>query len=399
MGTFGINVNRKPANLGGLSTQPLPLIANVTAATIVSNNGVATNQNTDQTNSLLLSAMPPIIVNQAMIPIIQASLPNAVSLSSNNSDISRAAQINQQNPTIRRDAAFSNVNVNVANATGTDQRPILSFPEMIDPMLATKPRDKRPLIFHFPPKTSVNINKVLPPSADTLRLGEIKIENNTFKPISKNGISVFRPEILGMVNFNPIFWPENKNEFTDAGRFLSINYQSQVLRRSTLDKIIEKIKASNDRQLVQSLSDSQNITSETVKEHFEDVDYPDVTILRVIRCSNSTQLERIIKRKWETSHITWNNKSEIYATASNMTMDDLVNALNEYIINDSTRANKLLLEHQLSEKTNELQEKIEKITDMQNELNVQQELIQTLTDDNNKKDKEITRLKKLLAKK
>lgn len=95
-----------------------------------------------------------------------------------------------------------------------------------------------------------------------------------------------------------------------------------------------------------------------------------------------------------------------------MTMDDLVNALNEYIINDSTRANKLLLEHQLSEKTNELekkeievqekevelQEKIEKIADMQNELNVQQELVTTLTEDNDKKDKEIVRLKKLLAK-
>lgn len=147
-------------------------------------------------------------------------------------------------------------------------------------------------------------------------------------------------------------------------------------------------------------SDRQEIPyNERFKEHFEDVDYPDVTILRVIRCSNSTQLERIMKRKWATSHITWNSKREIYATANNMTMDDLVNGLNEYIINDSTRANKLLLEHQLSEKTDELQEKIEKIADMQNELNVQQELIQTLTEGNNKKDKEIARLKKLLAKK
>jgi hypothetical protein len=116
-------------------------------------------------------------------------------------------------------------------------------------------------------------------------------------------------------------------------------------------------------------SDRQEIPyNERFKEHFEDEEYPDVTILKVIKCSNSTQLERIMKKTWALNKILWANKLEIYSISNIDSIICLVNTFNEYIINDSSRANKILLENLLKdtqakciELKKELKEKQEKL--------------------------------------
>lgn len=141
------------------------------------------------------------------------------------------------------------------------------------------------------------------------------------------------------------------------------------------------------------MSDRQEAPyDERFREHFKDLDYPDVSIIKIISCSNSTQLERIIKRTWKLNNIEWSNKTEVYATDGTKSIDDLALTFIEYKLHDSTRHDKILRETQIKI----LQCDLEKCEKEKEEL---EQMIAELIKQNTKKDEDIVRLKKLLKQK
>lgn len=86
-------------------------------------------------------------------------------------------------------------------------------------------------------------------SSDNIDITQTKIENSTFVPISENGISNFRPEIIATIDFAPI-WKPGRIEFNSQlyqsnspiGEFLNFQYQTKHLRQETLQALITNIK-------------------------------------------------------------------------------------------------------------------------------------------------------------
>ena len=85
-------------------------------------------------------------------------------------------------------------------------------------------------------------------SEDVLDISETRIRNNRFEPIEKDGISVFRPEVLSVIDFEPIWKGRSplKNKrltrgLTPAGKLIDVQYNSLWLRRDTIINLLNGI--------------------------------------------------------------------------------------------------------------------------------------------------------------
>lgn len=94
---------------------------------------------------------------------------------------------------------------------------------------------------------------------DTLNVSETRFRNNKFVPVEENGISVFRPEIISIMDFHPIwkgFRPfklkRTINGLSPAGKLIDIQYNALWMRRDTVVNVLDGIqsrRAENTRQI------------------------------------------------------------------------------------------------------------------------------------------------------
>jgi hypothetical protein len=88
-------------------------------------------------------------------------------------------------------------------------------------------------------------------SEDVLDVSETRIRNNHFEPVEKDGISVFRPEVLSIIDFKPIWKGRKPTKYkrltrglTPAGKLIDIQYNSLWLRRDTIVNLLQGIQKS-----------------------------------------------------------------------------------------------------------------------------------------------------------
>lgn len=78
---------------------------------------------------------------------------------------------------------------------------------------------------------------------DTLNVAEYQISNEEFDLIEKNGISNFRPEIISLTDYMPVFDSKGigSGEFNTVGKYIDFQYQTLMLRRDTLVEMLAAI--------------------------------------------------------------------------------------------------------------------------------------------------------------
>lgn len=80
---------------------------------------------------------------------------------------------------------------------------------------------------------------------DTLRVSQFRVANSTFEPVEKNGISVFRPEIISVMDFKPIDGNRSLGSgdlVESAEQLVKATYQATELRAVTLQKLMQDIR-------------------------------------------------------------------------------------------------------------------------------------------------------------
>lgn len=84
---------------------------------------------------------------------------------------------------------------------------------------------------------------------DWINISNNKTSGNTFKPVLDGGVgtSPFRPEVIALSDFVPLYERGDILKFTDSGLFVDVLYQSQRLRQQTLAKIVANIQQSNSQ--------------------------------------------------------------------------------------------------------------------------------------------------------
>ncbi len=80
---------------------------------------------------------------------------------------------------------------------------------------------------------------------ETLRVSQYRVENSTFIPVEKNGISVFRPEIISLMDFKPIDGTAflGSGDLTEsAEQMLKAQYQAIEIRGITIQRLMTDIR-------------------------------------------------------------------------------------------------------------------------------------------------------------
>ena len=108
------------------------------------------------------------------------------------------------------------------------------------------PIDTVPAVRFIPPSAHL-IKEIYP--VDSLNVAQTRMINGQFVPITDAGISPFRPEILGIFDFSPIYKLGSKLRNNDIGDFIDIQYQASHLREETLLKVVERIQRNSRRTL------------------------------------------------------------------------------------------------------------------------------------------------------
>lgn len=129
--------------------------------------------------------------------------------------------------------------------------PTISAPAGIRAIKAAKltlPIDAVPAVRFIPPSVHL-IPETYP--VDSLNVSQTRLLNGQFAPIMDGGITPFRPEILGIIDFSPIFWAGSRTKNNNVGDFIDIQYQASHLREETLLKLVENIQ----RRSTTTLSD------------------------------------------------------------------------------------------------------------------------------------------------
>jgi len=102
----------------------------------------------------------------------------------------------------------------------------------------TLPIDSVPAVRFVPPSAHL-IKETYP--IDVLNVAQTRLENGQFVPITDGGIVPFRPEILGIFDFSPIYRIGSRRRNNSVGDFIDVQYQASHLRQETLLKLVQRI--------------------------------------------------------------------------------------------------------------------------------------------------------------
>lgn len=118
-----------------------------------------------------------------------------------------------------------------------------------------------------PPKVLYKTPKPnpIPLSEDQISLSKFSIVNDNIELASKTGISSYRPEIISLCDFNPVFDNNNlslndiKSDSNKTLELIQIEYQSSFLRQNILKSILQEMNESNyTKKDLKNIADSFN---------------------------------------------------------------------------------------------------------------------------------------------
>lgn len=108
---------------------------------------------------------------------------------------------------------------------------------------------KPPPVLRFVPPI---LNFIPPPKRyeeDNLRVSQFRVVNGKFENVEKNGVSVFRPEIVSLMNFVPVDGNGrlgSRNATESAEQLIKSQFQAIEVRAITIQKLMKDIRAKRD---------------------------------------------------------------------------------------------------------------------------------------------------------
>lgn len=139
---------------------------------------------------------------------------------------------------------------------------------------------------------------------DTLNVSETRILNGQFLPAMDNGIVPFRPEIIGIFDFAPIYKTGSRVRNSDVGDFIDIQYQASHLREETLLKLVDKIQRRSTRTTSDdSFNAIRNRYNSEIKEVEDSLSYFQDILANVELIKNSLQVKQIPKTFYNASFL------------------------------------------------------------------------------------------------
>lgn len=143
-----------------------------------------------------------------------------------------------------------------------------------------------------------NLNLVF--KGDLINYGKTTVLNSEFRPISDAGVHEFRPEILSVLDFQPIWRPGSVTlqqdvvirRNSDVGDMINFQYQTKQLRQETLLGLIKNIKAAAP-QGKNPFIDIRNEYVGQMRNVQQTLNYIDSVIDNIELIKNSLEIKKI----------------------------------------------------------------------------------------------------------
>lgn len=199
--TTGIGVRGGILQLGGLATQPIPFI--------------------------LPSTFP---VSQVVSPIVPALAPPAVAAA-------LKAGITPQLSIAVNDISAGNISKAVQNI----------IPKILNTIQVLPATNNIPIQIISP--ILLNQRK---PNEETLSLSQLNFSNGNFEQANPYGISKLRPEIIALMDFEPVYFGTTM-DLNDVGLLMDVQYQARHLREQTFFQLMSEIQQTDQRNELKNL--------------------------------------------------------------------------------------------------------------------------------------------------
>ena len=162
-------------------------------------------------------------------------LPTTSSVDTASEDIARRYRSDRQGNVFRRQirsapvaTAPQPILADIASSTLTTVDP----PALANPLARVRPIDNPQVL-----------DSGIYDRVDTLQLSNNTINGTGFSTSSLNGFSSQRPEIIALIDYEPVFTNQSELRFNDTGYFIDYKYQTNQLRKETVQKLYTSLSA------------------------------------------------------------------------------------------------------------------------------------------------------------
>jgi hypothetical protein len=134
-----------------------------------------------------------------------------------------------------------------------------------------------------------NLTNQRRPNEETLSLSQLSIDNKEFQPVSPHGISKLRPEIISLMDYEPIYFGDS-TVLNDVGILMDVQYQARHLREQTFFQLMRGIQRSDQSQQLQNI---QNEFAASFQRVNSSADFYQNTIIAIETAKNGLDLKTI----------------------------------------------------------------------------------------------------------
>lgn len=113
-------------------------------------------------------------------------------------------------------------------------------------------------------------------SDDILDLAESRVTNSQFEPVERNGVTSFRPEVISISNFSPIYSGNSENaSFSNAGKFIHLQQQILNVRKETLIQLLASMEQWKSDKTQEALNSVQLEFNDTLSRTERTIEFYD----------------------------------------------------------------------------------------------------------------------------
>jgi hypothetical protein len=127
------------------------------------------------------------------------------------------------------------------------------------------------------------------PNQETLSLSQLTVRNNQFSPADPHGINKLRPELISVLDFEPIYSGDTL-VLNDMGVLMDVQYQSRHLREQTFFQLMQGIQQSDQAQRLQNI---QNSFTTNFRKVNDSADFYKNTIVAIETVKNGFDVKSI----------------------------------------------------------------------------------------------------------
>lgn len=136
---------------------------------------------------------------------------------------------------------------------------------------------------------AANLTNQRRPNEETLSVARLSVDNREFQSADPHGINRLRPEIIGLMDYEPIYFGDS-SVLNDVGILMDVQYQARHLREQTFFQLMTGIQQTDQSQQLQGI---QNDFAASFQRVNSSADFYRNTILALETTKNGFDLKTV----------------------------------------------------------------------------------------------------------